>query len=225
MIRIATLTLAAVLAAAAGVVVGAAGSGPVGASPAYAFPAQPPPDLPTTAPSPRPSPTASATPTPRRRPACPTALRRTFAPTVVSIPGVVRRAVVVTPPRVNRVPGAPPLTSAGKWQVAWDRQWPIRPGARQGNVLLNAHVWPDGSALGNVMLAELRIGDRIVVRGRTSTLCYRVTGQIQVSPRQALRRYYKTSGPPRLAIVVCSGRRLGPGVWEKRTIWFAAPKA
>jgi hypothetical protein len=22
---------------------------------------------------------------------------------------------------------------------------------------------------------------------------------------------------------VCSGRRLGPGVWEKRTVWFARP--
>jgi len=25
--------------------------------------------------------------------------------------------------------------------------------------------------------------------------------------------------------VVCSGRRLGPGNWEKRTIWFARPAA
>ena len=225
--RIAAVTLAAVLAATAGVVVGAAGSAPVGATPAYAFAEQPPPELPTTTPAPRPTPSATptSTPTPRKRPACPTTVRRTFAPKLVSIPGVVRRAVVVTPPRVHRVPGAPPLTSAGKWQVAWDRKWPIRPGARHGNVLMNAHVWPDGSALGNAMLAELRVGDRIVVRGLTSTLCYRVSGQIQVSPRQALGRYYRTSGPPRLAIVVCSGRRLGPGVWEKRTIWFAAPKA
>ena len=184
--RIAVVTLAAVLAAAAGVVVGAAGSGPVGATPAYAFAEQPPPDLPTTAPTPRPT-ARRRRRLPRKRPACPTTVRRTFAPKVVSMPGVVRRAVVVTPPRVHRVPGAPPLTSAGKWQVAWDRKWPIRPGARHGNVLLNAHVWPDGSALGNAMLAELRVGDRIVVRGVTRTLCYRVTGQIQVSPRQALR--------------------------------------
>jgi hypothetical protein len=221
--RIAAVSLAAVLAATAGVVVAAGVSGPVGATPAYAFAAQPPPDLPTTSPTPTPS--ATPKPATRKRPACPTTVRRTFAAKVVSMPGVVRRADVVTPPRVNHVPGAPPLTSAGKWQVAWDRKWPIRPGARHGNVLLNAHVWPDGSALGNAMLAGLRVGDRIVVRGVTRTLCYRVTGQIQVSPRQALGRYYRTSGPPRLAIVVCSGRRLGPGVWEKRTIWFAAPQA
>ncbi len=222
--RIAAGTLAAVLAATAVAVVGVAGgSGPVGATPAYAMPAQLPPEIPTTSPSPTPTP--SAAPTSRKRPPCPTTVRRTFAPKVVSIPGTVRRAFVVTPPRVGIVPGAPPLTSAGKWQVAWDRKWPIRPGARQGNVLMNAHVWPDGSALGNAMLARLGVGDRIVVKGLTRTLCYRVTKEIEVSPREALRRYYSVSGPPRLAIVVCSGRRLGPGVWEKRTIWFARPQA
>ena len=218
------MTLAAALTAPAVVVVGAAaGPWPVGSTPAYAMAEQPPPELPTSSPSPSPSPTS--TPTTRKRPACPTTVRRTFAPKVVSMPGIVRRATVVTPPRVNRVPGAPPLTSAGKWQVAWDRKWPVRPGARHGNVLMNAHVWPDGSAIGNVMLSRLRPGDRIVVRGSTRMLCYRVTEKIEVTPRQALRRYYRVTGPPRLAIVVCSGRRFGPGVWEKRTIWFAEPKA
>ena len=216
--------MAAVLAATTAVVVGAAGaSGSGHTTAAYAMPAQLPPDIPTSSPSP--TPTRAATPTPRKRPPCPTTVRRTFAPKVVSMPGIVRRAVVVTPPRVNRVPGAPPLTSAGTWMVAWDRKWPIRPGARHGNVLMNAHVWPDGSALGNAMLARLRIGDRIVVRGTTRKLCYRIVSKIQVSPREALRRYYKVTGPPRVAIVVCSGRRLGPGVWTKRTIWFAAPRA
>ena len=38
-------------------------------------------------------------------------------------------------------------------------------------------------------------------------------------------RYSVTDGPPQLAIVVCSGRRLGPGVWTKRTVWFASPSA
>jgi hypothetical protein len=141
------------------------------------------------------------------------------------MPGIVKHATAVPRPRVNGVPGAPPLTSAGKWQVAWDRKWPVRPGDPHGNVITNAHVWPDGSALGNAMLAKLAIGDRIVVHGKVRKLCYRVVKKIQVSPREALRRYYDNTGKPRLAIVVCSGRRLGPGVWEKRTIWFAAPRA
>ncbi len=215
--RISAASAAVAVAGAMCTVLGTAVTGPAGAAPAFA---QTPADGARTT-SVASTPTAAAT----RPPAtCPTRVRRTFAPTSVSMPGVVRRAPIVTPPRVDGVPGAPPLTAAGKRQVAWDTSWPIRPGARHGNVLMNAHVWPDGSALGNRMLARLHVGDRIVVRGVTKTLCYRVVKQVQVSPREALRRYYRTDGKPRLAIVVCSGRRLGPGVWEKRTIWYAAPR-
>ncbi|MFC5731584.1 hypothetical protein ACFPQB_21920 [Nocardioides vastitatis] len=31
------------------------------------------------------------------------------------------------------------------------------------------------------------------------------------------------TGRPRLAILVCSGRRLGPGSWSRRTVWYAEP--
>jgi hypothetical protein len=155
---------------------------------------------------------------------CPTQSRR-FLPTRITMTGVVRNATIVYPSRVNGVPGAPPLTSAGKWQVAMDRKWPIRPGDPYGITILNAHVWPDGSALGNKMLKRLALGDRIVVKNATHRLCYRVVKKVQVSPREALRRYYKVDGKPRIAIVVCSGTRLAPGVWSKRTIWYAAPRA
>lgn len=156
--------------------------------------------------------------------ACPATSRR-FLPTRVTMPGIVTNAKVVLPPRVGGVPGAPPLTTAGKWMVAMDKRWPIRPGDPYGIVITNAHVWPDGSALGNAMLRKMQLGDRIVVKNDTRKLCYRVVKKIQVSPREALRRYYKVDGPPRLAIVVCSGTRLAPGVWSKRTIWFAVPKS
>lgn len=155
---------------------------------------------------------------------CPTQSRR-FLPTRITMAGVVRNATIVYPSRVNGVPGAPPLTSAGKWQVAMDRKWPIRPGDPYGITILNAHVWPDGSALGNKMLHKLALGDRIVVKNATHRLCYRVVKKVQVSPREALKRYYKVDGAPRIAIVVCSGTRLAPGVWSKRTIWYAAPRA
>jgi hypothetical protein len=155
---------------------------------------------------------------------CPTRSRR-FLPSKITMAGVVRNATIVFPPRVNGVPGAPPLTSAGKWQVAMDRKWPIRPGDPYGITILNAHVWPDGSALGNKMLGKLALGDRIVLTSATHKLCYRVVKKVQVSPREALRRYYKVDGSPRIAIVVCSGTRLAPGVWSKRTIWYAAPRA
>ncbi len=155
---------------------------------------------------------------------CPTRSKR-FLPSKITMAGIIRNATIVFPSRVNGVPGAPPLTSAGKWQVAMDRKWPIRPGDPYGITILNAHVWPDGSALGNKMLAKLGLGDRIVLKSATHKLCYLVVKKVQVSPREALRRYYKVDGRPRIAIVVCSGTRLAPGVWSKRTIWYAAPRA
>jgi hypothetical protein len=106
---------------------------------------------------------------------------------------------------------------------AWDRQQGIRPGDAAGNVLLNAHTWPDGTALGNRLLAGLQRGDRVVVFGANARLCYRVTERVEVRADQGMPRYYSTDGSPQLAILVCSGRRLGPGVWEKRTVWFASP--
>jgi hypothetical protein len=147
-----------------------------------------------------------------------------FRPRAVSVPGVTRRSSIVTPPRdANGIPGVPPLTDAGKRLFAWDREQGIRPGDAAGNVLLNAHTWPDGSALGNRLLAHLHRGDRVVVHGTKVGLCYRVIERVEVLAAQGLPRYYTKDGPPQLAILVCSGRRLGPGLWEKRTVWFAAP--
>jgi hypothetical protein len=149
---------------------------------------------------------------------------RPFVPTTISVPGVVARARVIAPPRDARgVPGVPPLTEEGKRLFAWDRGQGIRPGDPRGNVLLNAHTWPDGTALGNRLLGGLRKGDRIVVRGAHTRLCFRVTERVEVSADRPMHRYYARRGPHRLAIVVCSGRRLGPGVWDRRTVWFAAP--
>ena len=149
---------------------------------------------------------------------------RAFAPRTISVPGVMRDVTVVTPPRdANGVPGVPPLTSEGKSVFAWDREQGIRPGDPAGNVLLNAHTWPDGGALGNQLLAGLQEGDRIVVHGARSRLCYRVSERVEVGAETRMFRYYEQEGPPQLAIVVCSGRRLGPGIWEKRTVWFASP--
>jgi hypothetical protein len=147
-----------------------------------------------------------------------------FVPRKIAVAGVTKGASVVTPPRdADGVPGAPPLTTRGKSVFAWDKQQGILPGDPAGNVLLNAHTWPDGSALGNRMLAKLHTGDRIVVIGASARLCYRVTERIEVPVKPGLLRYYATDGPPQLAIVVCSGRRLGPGEWTKRTVWFASP--
>jgi hypothetical protein len=164
-------------------------------------------------------------PSPSPPPSCGT-VSRAFDPHTITVPGVARGVSVITPPRdADGVPGVAPLTSAGKSVFAWDRAQGIRPGDPAGNVLLNAHTWPDGSALGNRLLAGLHRGDRIVVRGTDTRLCYRVTERVQVLAEKGLPRYYSRDGRPQLAIVVCSGRHLGPGEWAKRTVWFASPAA
>jgi len=176
---------------------------------------------PTASPSPSPTPSPSSSPSPDS--ACDD-VSRAFAPQAITVPGVGRGVAVVAPPRdANGVPGVPPLSGDGKTVFAWDREQGILPGDTKGNVLLNAHTWPDGSALGNRLLAGLQAGDRIVVHGGRSRLCYRVTERVEVPADQRMLRYYEKDGPPQLAIVVCSGRRLGPGQWEKRTVWFASP--
>jgi hypothetical protein len=151
-----------------------------------------------------------------------------FRPVSVTVPDVVRGAPVVATGRDSSgVPGVPPLTDAGKRELAWDAGG-VRPGDPHGHVLMNTHTWPDGTALGNALLTHLHVGDLVVVRGgRGLQQCYRVHQRLVVpfpdSPRRVLTRYYATTGTPRLALITCSGRRLGPGVWTHRTLWFARP--
>ncbi len=150
---------------------------------------------------------------------------RAFAPKVVQMPGVLKASTVLALKRDRRgVPRTPPLTDRGKWQFAWDKPANIRPGMHRGNVKLNAHTYPDGSALGNRLLRELHVDQLIVVLGADGQrLCYQVTRRFQVSGDRGYPPYYSTTGAPRLAILVCSGRRRGPGDWSHRTIWYAKP--
>ncbi len=162
-------------------------------------------------------------------PGCRQAPDHSFRPTSITIPGIVGRTKVLARGRDRHgAPRTPPLTNRGKWQFAWDQKSKVRPGSRHGVVPLNAHTYPrDGSyglALGNRLLTRLRPGDLIVAQGpNRQRLCYRVTRRIQVPAHRTLPGYYSTSGKPRLGILVCSGRRRGPGDWSHRTIWYAEP--
>jgi hypothetical protein len=160
----------------------------------------------------------------RMKPRC-TAEAPPFDSVAISVAGVIRRAPVMTPPRdAHGVPGTPPLNNQGKNVFAWDRAQGTRPGDARGNVLLNAHTWPHGRALGNKLLAGLHSGGRIVVHGVDRTfLCYRVTKRVVVPADEPYWDYYARRGRPQLAIVVCSGPRLGPRNWATRTVWFASP--
>ena len=167
---------------------------------------------------------------PARPPECRTP-DQGFTPESITIPRVVGRTRVLALGRDrNGVPRTPPLTDRGKWEFGWDRDSRIRPGSRHGVVRLNAHTYPrDGSyglALGNRLLARLRVGATLVVSGRGELrMCYRVTRRVSVRAEQSFPAYYDSAGRPLLAILVCSGVRRGPGDWSHRTIWFAQPVA
>jgi sortase family protein len=157
---------------------------------------------------------------------CRTPARRGFWPTRARVQHVRKRITVMALGRDRYgIPHDPPLTDSGKRVFGWDKKGP-KPGSRRGNVRFNAHTWPDGSALGNRMLARLQVGALIVLRSSSGKgICYRVSKRVTVRPRSYEARvgYYLTTGKPRLAIVVCSPPRLGPGNWKYRTIWYAKP--
>lgn len=158
---------------------------------------------------------------------CATGASGPFVPTQFAIPGVIRPAPILALARdANGVPSVPPVTLAGKQEYAWDKSpVGILPGSAQGNALFNAHTWPwsQGGALGNEMLIGLRPGKVIVLRGKNVSQCYRVVRQIQVPAAGPYPSFYDRTGPPQIAIIVCSGVRAGPGDWLSRTIWFARP--
>jgi hypothetical protein len=184
--------------------------------------------LQTNEPAPVARPVASATPTPTTTPTpsptgpCADQATEPFTPKQITVPGIIRNAKVIALPRDgSNVPGVPP-TSA-KQAIAWDRPPGIRPGEPKGNVLINTHTWPDGSALGNEFLSKLKVGTRIIVRNGDVELCYEVDKEIEVLASDGYPPYYDKEGPHQLALLVCSGKRTGPGQWTHRTIWFASP--
>jgi hypothetical protein len=154
-----------------------------------------------------------------------------FTPTRITVPGVTHRATVLALPRdAANVPQAPPISDVGKTQFAWSVAPDPLPGSAKGNVLLNAHTWPEGTALGNKLLDGLQVGDRIIVDGHAAggaaeRLCYRVTKRDVIVASDGSWEYYEREGPPQLALIVCSPPRLGPGNWLHRTIWYASPMA
>jgi hypothetical protein len=162
------------------------------------------------------------------RQGCPTP-DQPFTPRSVTIPRVVGSTRVLALGRDrNGVPRTPPLNDRGKWELGWDKLSHIRPGSPHGVVRMTAHTYPrDGSyglALGNRLLTRLHKGALLVARGSEGqVLCYRVVQRVTVRAEQTLPAYYDDGGPPRLAILVCSGVRRGPGDWSHRTVWFAAP--
>lgn len=148
---------------------------------------------------------------------------RDFLPTKAQLPSLERTVKVI---QVQREPdgqiGSGPKTEAGKWLMAMDPK--TRPGSRRGSVLLSGHTWPDGSALGNAMLKKLWTGNGIVLHNdQGAKACYRVNRRKTYPRDEVPSTAFRTYGDEQVVIVACSGKRLGPGNWTHRTLWFATP--
>lgn len=180
--------------------------------------------------TPTPTPVPSADPAKRvaagvvikRRSYCETHAPRPMTPLRIAVEHVTRSAPVLALSRdANGIPGVPPVSDSGKLAFGWDAPG-LRPGVPRGNAIMTAHTWPDGSAMGNFLLARLHEGDRVTVFGPgKERLCYRVFDRIQVPFNSSGERFYDTDGPHDLVFIVCSGTRLGPGEWTHRTIWYS----
>lgn len=149
-----------------------------------------------------------------------------FRPTVARFSSVPRKFDVVRVARTaSGAIGTPPVTERGKRLVGWDPH--TKPASGRGSVILDAHTWPSGDALGNTLLRKLRRDDMITLSsGSKKRACYRVTKrQSYPVKRFPQRKAFRTWGKEQVVIVVCSGKRLGPGRWTHRTVWYAVPVA
>src|SRR5689334_11850743 len=152
---------------------------------------------------------------------CENGARTPFTPKTIDIQGVGEGLPVLPLGRDGSdVPGVPPVSATHT--IAFDEPGP-HPGARHGLVRLNAHTWPNGAALGNELLAKFEVGDILTMRDGDTKLCYRVTERVEVPAYPTYDRFFELDGAPEFAIIVCSGQRLGPGNWSKRTVWWGKP--
>jgi hypothetical protein len=147
---------------------------------------------------------------------------RGFVPARAEIPAIGRTVKVIQVEREsNGQIGAGPTTTEGKWLMSMDPK--TKPGSHQGSVLLSGHTWPDGSALGNAMLDNLWAGNGIVLYTGYTRACYRINKRESYPRDEVPRRIFRTTGYEEVVIVACSGKRLGPGNWTRRTLWYATP--
>jgi hypothetical protein len=145
-------------------------------------------------------------------------------PTKAGIPAIGRSVKVIQVKRTSSGQiGAGPVTQSGKWLMAMDPK--RHPGGHRGTVILSGHTWPDGSALGNAMLKNLWTGNGIILAGKDGkTACYRVNRRKSYPADQVPgASVFRSEGSEQVVIVACSGKRLGPGNWTRRTVWFATP--
>lgn len=125
-------------------------------------------------------------------------------------------------PRIEVEGGVSSPVPVGDDSYAWDEE-SAKPGSSRGVAIFTAHTYsPPEQALGNQLLAKLRVGDTLSVEGERVSATYRVykrvSGPLADYP---VDEVLDMRGKPSLAITVCSGTPVGPGHWTERTVWFA----
>lgn len=124
-------------------------------------------------------------------------------------------------------PQTPPLDQPSS--VGWYTLGP-KPGTRQGKVVLTAHTFHTGGALGNELFdsrngikpgALIQLGD---ASGRTQ--CYRYSHAIKVLVKDydpSSTVIYDSAGAPLLALVICWDYDAARRSWASRIVFYATP--
>ena len=120
-------------------------------------------------------------------------------------------------------PATPPNNEG--FTVAWFNQGPMV-GSRRGNVILTAHTFRYGGALGNELnRGLLHTGDIIRISDASgSTVCYEFTRALKINvadydPKSSI--LYDPTGNPQIVLVVCADYPLTSGEPAARMLYFA----
>lgn len=175
-----------------------------------------------TSPTKTPNPTRTSTPTLTATPTSTPVLR----PTQLRVQGIGKFAVLRMP-RVELPSGGytSPIPPDGDSESFAYDEGSARPGTSKGVAIFTSHTYGNGSATADLLLAKLAVGGSVTVSGKNAEVSYVVTKRLQVlqDSVSAAKRVNRLDDPHAIAIIVCSGTRLGPGEWSHRTIWFAEP--
>ncbi|MEL4357296.1 MULTISPECIES: class F sortase [unclassified Luteococcus] len=114
------------------------------------------------------------------------------------------------------------------FSVGWFNGGP-KPGSGKGKVVLTAHTFHKGGALGNALQSGLKQGDIIRLTDASGkTLCYRYTSSTKLMVKDYdpnSTAVYDTGGKPMLAIVICWDWDAARKFWDSRVVYYAEPLA
>ena len=135
-----------------------------------------------------------------------------------TVRGVTDRRPRGQPSRATRTacPACHRSPTTGKTVFAFDPDQGVRPGDRaRQRAAERAHLARRHRPSATSCSPGCTEGPRSSSRAGGHRLCYRVTRRVEVDATKPQPAYFATDGRPQLAIVVCSGERLGPGAVDE----------